>query len=99
MAGFVWQVLLLPDASGDEAAVELLEWFNQEACNAYDPHLHSRRHASCYHFQREAAPAPHPTKDTASTGHASGCQAISAKSSVHAGTNWQSSKALHLRAR
>lgn len=45
---FVWQVLLLPDASGDEVAVELLEWFREEACNAYDPHLHSTRHASCF---------------------------------------------------
>ena len=44
----MWQVLLLPDASGDEAAAELLEWFREEACHAYDPQLHSTRHAYCY---------------------------------------------------
>ncbi|KAL3141315.1 hypothetical protein ABBQ32_004903 [Trebouxia sp. C0010 RCD-2024] len=37
------QVLLLPDASGDEAAVELLEWFKEEACKAYNPQLHNTR--------------------------------------------------------
>ena len=39
----LWQVLLLPDASSDEAAEELLEWFKQEACTAPQPQ--SSRHA------------------------------------------------------
>ena len=39
------------------------------------------------------------TNNTAPTGLASVCQATSAKSNGHAGTNWQSSKASRLRAR
>lgn len=42
----LWQVLLLPDASSDEAAEELLEWFKQEACNAPQPQC--SRHVLCF---------------------------------------------------
>lgn len=49
----LWQTLLLPDASGDEAAEELLEWFKQEACTAPQPQ--SCRHVTCA-FELKAAP-------------------------------------------
>ena len=38
------QVLLFPDASNDEAAEELLEWFRKEGCGAVDADSSSSRH-------------------------------------------------------